>query len=263
MTSRVVDPAGPNEPARERLLLEVAIGSVEDALAAETGGADRLELNAALSLGGLSPSLGTLTEVKRATRLPVFVMVRPRPGAFCYKPAEYRVLLRDLELFLEHGADGVVFGILNEDATVDRERCRDVVRLAGDHPVVFHRAFDLTPDAGLALEALIDLGVCRVMTSGQRPTALAGAPKIAGLIQQSAGRIEILPAGGINSHNVLDLLEQTSCTQVHAGLRGTARDASALARPEIDFTSRPLPPELYDLTDGARVKLLRGAIDAW
>src|SRR3954451_999844 len=126
-------------PATKRFLLEVAIASVEDAHAAEAGGADRLELNAACSLGGLTPSLGALIEVRQATRLPLFVMLRPRPGAFCYRPAEFRVLLRDLDLLLGHGADGIVFGALNEDATVDRHRSREVVRLAGSHPVVFHR----------------------------------------------------------------------------------------------------------------------------
>lgn len=250
------------QPASKRLLLEVAIASVEDAQAAEAGGADRLELNAALSLGGLTPSLGTLVEVRQATRLPLFVMLRPRPGAFCYSPAEYRVLRRDLDLLLNNGADGIVFGILNEDATVDRLRCREVVRQAGNHPVVFHRAFDLTPKPVLALEMLIDLGVGRVMTSGQQRTALAGASKIAILVNQAAGRIEVLPAGGINSDNVVELFEQTCCDQVHGGLRGSGRDLSALGRAEITFSTPPLPPDLYELTDGALVKRLRQAIDS-
>ena len=248
--------------ARKRFLLEVAVTSVEDAQAAAAGGADRLELNAALSLGGLTPSLGTLIEVRQATSLPLFVMLRPRPGAFCYRPAEYRVLLRDLELVLSHGADGVVFGILNEDATVDRTRCREVVRLAEAHPVVFHRAFDLTPDATQALAELTDLGICRVMTSGQEHSALAGAAQIATLVRLAAGRIEVLAAGGIRGDNVVELVRQTCCDQLHAGLRGSGRDPSALGRPEIDLSTKPLPPDLYELTDGALVKRLRHAIDS-
>lgn len=263
MTSPDIDPTKPiaSQPVKQRLLLEVAIASIEDAQAAEAGGADRLELNAALSLGGLTPSLGALIEVRHATRLPLFVMLRPRPGAFCYRRAEYRVLVRDLDLLLSHGADGIVFGILNEDATVDRIRCRDVVRQAGNHPVVFHRAFDLTPEATQALEMLIDLGIRRVMTSGQQRTALAGASQIAALVRQSAGRIEVLPAGGINCGNVVELLRQTSCDQVHGGLRGSGRDPSALGRPDLTFATLPLPPDLYELTDGALVKRLRDAID--
>jgi copper homeostasis protein len=249
------------EPPRTRFLLEVAVASVEDARAAESGGADRLELNAALSLGGLTPSLGTLLEVRQATRLPLFVMLRPRPGAFCYNPAEFRVLLRDLDFLLSHGADGIVFGILKEDGTVDRLRCREVVRQAGDHPVVFHRALDLTPEATQALEVLIDLGVCRVMTSGQKPTALAGASCIAALVRHAAGRIEVLPAGGITSSNAVELLRQTSCDQVHGGLRGLGRDPSALGRPELTFSDPPPTPDLYELTDGALVRRFREALD--
>lgn len=161
------------------------MAAVEDAQAAQEGGGDRLELNAALSLGGLAPSLGTLIEVRPATRLPLFVMLRPRPGAFCYSSAEYRVLLRDLDLLLSHGADGIVFGVLREDATVDPARCRQVVRQAGGRAVVFHRAFDLAPSPAEAPEALIDLGICRVMTSGQQLTALAGASCIAALVRQA------------------------------------------------------------------------------
>jgi copper homeostasis protein len=245
-----------------RFLLEVAVASVEDAQAAEAGGADRLELNAALSLGGLTPSLGTLVEVRQATRLPLVVMLRPRPGAFCYSAAEYHVLLRDLDLALSHGADGLAFGILNEDATVDRTRCREVVRQAGSHPVVFHRALDLTPDPGQALEVLIDLGVRRVMTSGQEPTALAGASRIAALVERAAGRIEILPAGGITGGNAAELVRRTACDQVHGGLRGVGRDPSAQGRPGLTVSGPPPAPDLYERTDAALVRGLREALDA-
>src|SRR5262245_15277559 len=102
-----------------RVKLEVAIASVEDALAAQEGGADRVELNAALALGGLTPSLGSLIEVRQAVRLPVLVMARPRPGGFAYSGADFRVLCRDVDLALAHGADGVVFGVLRDDGTVD------------------------------------------------------------------------------------------------------------------------------------------------
>src|SRR6516165_5711415 len=111
-----------------RVLLEVAVASVEDALAAQAGGADRLELNAALALGGLTPSLGTLIEVKAAVALPVLVMVRPRPGGFAYGGADFRVMQRDAGLALRHGADGIVLGILTGDGRVDVDRCRRLLR---------------------------------------------------------------------------------------------------------------------------------------
>src|SRR6516165_3418068 len=127
-------------PPSRRVLLEVPVASVEDALAAQEGGADRLELNAALFLGGLTPSLGTLIEVKAAVRLPVVVMVRPRPGGFDYDEADFKVMQRDVDLALEHGADGIAFGILNRDGGVDGERCRRVLRQIGNKTAVFHRA---------------------------------------------------------------------------------------------------------------------------
>src|SRR6516165_10789677 len=161
-----------------RVLLEVAVASVEDALAAHKGGADRLELNAALSLGGLTPSLGTLIEVKAAVALPVLVMIRPRPGGFAYGEADFNVMRRDADLALQHGADGIVFGILTADGRVDVDRCGKLVRQTGERAAVFHRAFDVTPDPFAALEQLIDLGFPRVMTSGQEETSYNGAPRI-------------------------------------------------------------------------------------
>src|SRR5262249_17760035 len=148
--------------------------------------------------GGITPSLGTLVEVKAAVALPLLVMVRPRPGGFAYSAAEFRVMQRDTDLALQHGADGVVFGILTAEGNVDGERCRRLVRQVGGGRGVFHGASDVTPDPLAALERLIDLGFRRVMSSGQQETAYNGAGLIAELIARAAGRIEILPAGGIN-----------------------------------------------------------------
>src|SRR5262245_16906163 len=125
----------------KRVLLEVPVASVDDALAAQEGGADRLELNAALALGGLTPSLGTLIEVKAAVTLPVFVMIRPRSGGFAYSDADFKVMARDVDLALAHGADGVVFGVLTPAGTVDRDRCGRLLRQAAGRSAVFHRAF--------------------------------------------------------------------------------------------------------------------------
>jgi copper homeostasis protein len=230
-------------PPGRRVLLEVPVASVEDALAAYEGGAARLELNAALSLGGLTPSLGTLIEVKAAVALPVFVMIRPRPGGFAYSDAELRVMQRDVDLALAHGADGIVFGILTADGRVDWERCRRLLRQVGDRAAVFHRAFDVTPDPVEALERLIDLGFRRVMTSGQEETAYNGAPLIAELIRRSTGKIEVLPAGGINRFTVLDVVARTGCDQVHASLRTIREDRSVAARPQVTFCGAVKVPE--------------------
>lgn len=227
------------------ILLEVAAASVEDTRAAEAGGAARVELNSALALGGLTPSLGLLQEVKQCTKLPVLAMVRPRPGGFAYSEAEYRVLRRDVDVLLANGADGIVFGILTPDGRIDRERCRQVVRQASEKPCVFHRAFDVTPQPFEALELLIDLGFCRVMTSGLEVRAEQGIPLIAELIQRAAGRIEVLPAGGINRDTVRQIVSGTGCNQIHAGLRELREDRSVSGRPQMSFRSAPPASDGY------------------
>jgi copper homeostasis protein len=240
-----------------RLLLEVPVVSVEDALAAQEGGADRLELNAALTLGGLTPSLGTLIEVKAAVALPVLVMIRPRPGGFCYAEADIKVMKRDVDLALQHGADGVVLGILTADGRVDSERCRRLLRQAAGRTTVFHRAFDVTPDPFEALESLIELGLQRVMTSGQEETAFYGAKCIGELIHRAAGRIEVLPAGGINRFTVADVVARTGCDQVHASLRAKRDDRSVAARPHVSFGTLELPEDRYDATSAEAVAEMR------
>jgi copper homeostasis protein len=251
---------------RKPLLLEVCVASVEDALAAHSGGADRLELNTALSLGGLTPSLGSLIEVRRAVSLPVIAMARPRPGGFCYSDADFRTLCRDVDLLLEHGADGIAFGILHENGCIDAERCREVVRRIGPREAVFHRAFDVTPDPLAALDCLIDLGVRRVLTSGQEATAYNGAALIAALIRRASRRIEVLPAGGINRFTVADVAARTCCDQVHASLRHSRQDRSTAARPQVSFGAVPATPEdRYGATEPAAVAemsaVLRRLID--
>lgn len=236
------------------MTLEVCIASLDDALAAQAGGADRLELNSGLDLGGLTPSLGLLLEVLEAVSLPVVAMLRPRPGGFAYSAAELRVMERDAELLLEHGAAGLTVGILLPDGCVDVRRCRQLIARCGPAEIVFHRAFDFTPDPSTALEQLIDLGIRRVMTSGQEQSALQGAGLIARLVEQAAGRIEILPAGGIRRHTVHELVTRTGCTQVHASLRGPCQDSSTEHRPDL-LLRHPAPPSesCHDRTDAAAV----------
>ena len=227
-----------------RVLLEVCVESVADALAATEGGADRLELNAALCLGGLTPSLGALIEVRQATTLPIIAMVRPRAGDFRYDDGDFRILLRDVEIALANGADGIAFGLLMSHGQIDIERCRAVTKQVGPATAVFHRAFDFTIDPFVALEQLIDLGVRRLMTSGQKPTATDGAPLIAELIRRAAGRIEILPAGGIRPWNVRDLIATTGCTQVHASLREPRKETET---PGINLSPIPISQDLTSL----------------
>jgi len=235
--------------------LEICCGSVDDAVAAQQGGANRVELCSAMFLGGLTPSMGAILEAKSRLRIPVMAMVRPRPSGFCYSGIETEVMARDAESAVKAGADGIVFGILKEDGTIDSQRCRRIRDRIGDRQAVFHRAFDLTPDPFRALDELIGLGFTRVLTSGQQSAAPQGADLIKRLIDHARGRIEILPGGGIRLRTVKELIEKTGCTQVHMTAFHERYDASSTARPEVTFNGRSLPSEsCYEETDQGLVR---------
>jgi copper homeostasis protein len=239
-----------------QVLLEICCGSAEDAIEAAAGGADRVELCSALFLGGLTPSVGSLLQVKAQTTIPVIAMNRPRQAGFCYSQTEFAVMERDAEIFVEHGADGVVFGILHGDGTVDVERTRAICRRIGTKQAVFHRAFDVTPDPFRALEELIGLGITRVLTSGQKNGAPEGAELIAKLLEKADGRIEVLPGAGLDAGNVRQFVAQTGCRQVHMTAFKTQRDTSTLVNPDIYFGSPGGPPEAeFQITD--RLYVLR------
>lgn len=244
------------------MILEICTASVDDCIAAQEGGADRIELNMALALGGLTPSLGTLIEARAATDLPIIVMIRPRPGGFCYSPSDFAAMEQDVHLALDHGADGIAFGILTEDGAPDEPRCERLIERIGDRESVFHRAFDVVPDPAGALERLIDLGVTRVLTSGQESSAYDGAPSIARYCEQAAGRIEILPGGGIDRFTLADVVARTGCDQVHASLTTMKVDGSTRARPHVAFGGAWRSPEdRFATTDAAAVADLRHRLD--
>ena len=198
-----------------KILIEVCIASVEDAIVAQRAGADRLELNAALALGGLTPSIGLLREVKASVDLPVVAMLRPREGDFVYAASEHAVMQRDADSLIENGADGIAFGFLTRERGVDVDRTADIVRRIGARQSVFHRAFDFVADPLESVTRLIDLGIDRVMTSGARPTAEEGMPRIRELVERFGTRIEILPAAGIGPENAAKIVAATGCDQLH------------------------------------------------
>lgn len=209
----------PRPMADSPVLLEIACGDLREAMAADDGRADRIELCSALELDGLTPSLGTAVEVMRQLTTPFVAMVRPRAGNYVYTPLELSVMLQDAQLLLDAGAAGIVVGCLDGNGEVDFRPCKQLAAVAGESDVVFHRAFDQVTDRFTALETLIDLGFKRVLTSGGAKTALEGARQIRALVEQADGRIEILPAGGIREHNVEAVIRQTGCEQVHLSLR--------------------------------------------
>jgi len=233
-----------------KTLLEVCCGSLPDAVAAERGGADRVELCSALFLGGLTPSWATIQEVKARLRIPFVVLLRPRSGGFCYSQEEMRVLERDAELAIASGAEGIVVGILQPDGRLDTERCKRIRKIAGAKEIVFHRAFDVVPDPMRTLDEVIDLGFTRVLTSGQSKSALEGVELIKRLIDHARNRIEILPGSGIRPENVRELIELSGCDQVHMTASRICQDASTQGRPEITFGAPGAPSEnFYQCTD--------------
>ena len=254
---------------KEKILFEVCCGCTEDAVQAERGGADRIELNSALFLGGLTPSIGALEAVKAQVKIPVMCMVRPREGGFCYTAFDYDTVCRDALALVRAGADGVVFGFLNDDGTVDAARCADFLgRVRAENPeveTVFHRAIDVVPDVFAALDTLTALGVTRVLTSGQRASAPQGAETIRKMLAHAAGRIDILPGGGVNAGNVRGSIAETGVKSVHASARSLRRDTSVCGNPEIFFggkiDGRGVPEDEYKVTDSALVGAVVRAIE--
>jgi copper homeostasis protein len=223
---------------------EACCGSAEDAIAAYHGGAGQAELCSDLFHGGLTPTLGALRTVKKhAPDLRVMCMVRPREGGFHYTDTEYAVMLEDARVFVENGADGIVFGFLHEDGAVDADRCREMLTVIGDRESVFHRAIDVTPDIFAALDTLMELGVTRVLTSGGRPTVPEGAETIKAMLDRAGGRIQILPGGGITPENVAWCRAATGARMVHAATHRVAYDRSTCGNPAIYYGGAIYPPE--------------------
>ena len=245
-----------------KVLLEICCGSIDDAIQADAGGADRVELCSALFLGGLTPSLGTLQEAKRRVKIPVIMMVRPRSGGFCYTDAEMATMERDVEAAVAQEADGVVFGILEQDGKIDIHRSTRLRKLIGSRQAVFHRAFDVTPDPFTALEQLVDMGITRVLTSGQENSVPEGINLIKRLIERAGDRIEVLPGGGIAPYNIKEVIERTGCPQVHLTAWGTVTDSSTQANRAVTFGGALYPPEdRYQMTDAGLVRKLVGVLD--
>ncbi len=201
-----------------KCLLEISVESVEAALAAERGGADRIELCEDLSLGGVTPSADLVSAVRAQVRLPIFVMVRPRAGHFVYSTAEFAEMKCSIAGANESGVEGVVLGILRKNRQVDFQRTRELVELAKPLAVTFHRAFDEAADPRQALEEVIQTGAQRILTSGRAKSAPEGAAILAELVAAAGNRVVIVPGAGINAANVKQVAQQTGAREFHSGL---------------------------------------------
>jgi copper homeostasis protein len=238
-------------------LLEIAANSLASALAAQEGGADRIELCAALELGGLTPSSAQIALVRERVRLPLHVLMRPRAGDFVYSEAEIEVMAVDIEACARLGCDGVVLGALDCDGNVDRRGCRELIAAAGRLGVTFHRAIDVNRDPPRALEDIIALGCERVLTSGAQADALSGAGLIGDLVARAAGRIAVMAGAGIDAGNVARIRALSGAREFHASA------GRVLASRQPDATARIAGLTGGELrTDAAQVRALRQALDA-
>jgi copper homeostasis protein len=194
---------------------EVVVYNIESALAAQEGRADRIELCDNPGDGGTTPSYGVIENVRQHVSMDVYVMIRPRGGDFYYSSYEFHAIKRDIDQCQKLSVDGVVFGILNADGTIDKKRCKELIDRARPLKVTCHRAFDMTRDPFEALEDCIEVGFDRILTSGQKAKAIDGVDLIAELIQKANGRIAIMPGSGVNEETVEEIVKKTRAKEIH------------------------------------------------
>jgi copper homeostasis protein len=202
----------------KKIILEISVESVGGAQAAERGGASRLELCADLSAGGVTPDAELMPAVRAAVSLPVFAMIRPRSGGFCYSDAEFAAMKNSIGVAQQAGLHGVVLGILTADHSIDVARTRELVEFATPLPVTFHRAFDVSADLQKALADVLQTGAQRILSSGGAFDAFKGALTLAALRTAARGKIEIVPGTGINAGNIKEIARITRAREIHSGL---------------------------------------------
>lgn len=231
-------------------IAEICCGSLEDALNAQKAGADRIELNNAMYLLGLTPSIGTIQQVITNCTIPIVVMVRPRPGGFFYNEFEFRTMITDIEAIVDYDIEGIAFGCLDENCNIDIEKNRKIIDIIHRHnkDAVFHRAFDCVKDPYKSLEELIDLGVKRVLTSGLKSTATEGKEILTKLQHEYGDKIEILAGGGVNASNLSNLMNETGILQYHSSCKNWRRDPTTISNVSFSFADIP-HQEDYNIVD--------------
>ena len=199
--------------------LEICAFNLSSVLIARQSGADRIELCASPEEGGTTPSAGLIRTARESLEIPLYPIIRPRGGDFLYSDEEFNVMLRDIDHCKQVGCDGVVIGMLLTDGSVDKQRCSRLVEAAYPMGVTFHRAFDWAANPFEALEDIITLGCERILTSGQRPTAMEGAELIDQLVREADDRIVIMPGSGVRASNIVQLAEATGAAEFHTSAR--------------------------------------------
>ncbi len=245
-----------------RVLLEACVDSVESALAAQSGGADRVELCEDLLEGGTTPSAGMIEVCQERLHIPLHVLVRPRGADFVYSDVEIEVMQRDIALARRLGVAGVVLGALRPDGTIDTERTKALIGAARPMSITFHRAFDFTPDADDALDTLMRLGIERVLTSGQAPMAVQGMQTLTRLVSRAEGRIIVLAGGGLSEENITTVAEQTGVREVHVRATALLESPASFRPSHLTLLKQPLPNE-FDraVTDPERIRRISGLLE--
>jgi copper homeostasis protein len=239
-----------------RPICEICVDSVEGVEAARAAGAERVELCAALIEGGITPSRGMISRARQVASIKLHVIIRPRGGDFLFSDAEFAVMAADIETAKAEGADGVVIGQLMADGTIDVTRTRELIEIARPMSITFHRAFDMTPDAFAALDTLVDLGIDRVLTSGQEASVLEGLPLITELVERAKDRIIVMPGGGITARNVERIVAQAKPKEIHFAALALEAGGMRFRREHVFMGGELRPPE-YD-----RLVITAGAIKA-
>ena len=240
------------------MIYEICCGSYEDALQASRGGAERIELNTALHLGGLTPTIASVKLTRENTSLKIISMVRPRAGGFHYTQAEKEQMFAEAELLLEYGSHGLAFGFLHADATVDVESTKKMTALihAKGGEAVFHRAFDCVKDPYEAIEQLIAAGVDRILTSGLAPKAVEGKEMLRSLQEKYGNQIELLAGCGVNASNVREIIADTGLTQAHSSCKDWREDPTTCGGKVSYSFAQPPHASCYDIVSEERVREL-------
>lgn len=244
-----------------KFLLECATDSVESALAAAKGGADRLELCANLIIGGTTPTLALYDEVRSHSDIPLFILIRPRFGDFLYTDYEANVICREIEMFQKAGAEGVVIGSLNKDGSLNAEHMKRFIDSAKDMSVTLHRAFDMCADPFETLKQAKKLGVNTILTSGQAPSSLEGIDLYEKLIEKANGEISILAGGGIKASTIEKLLKQTSLTAFHMSGKIVVESGMEFRNPAVSMGLPGISEYNIWLTDESNVREARRVLD--
>lgn len=240
--------------------VEICVDSVESAIAAERGGAQRVELCSDLLEGGVGPSAGLIAVVRQRIGIGLFVMVRPRGGDFCYTDAEFQVMQQDIRRTKELGADGVILGVLDRQAHVDVARTRQLVELASPLQVTFHRAIDMTPDPCAALDDVMATGAARVLTSGGAAKVTEGFSTVARMLEAARGRIGVMAGGGITPETVVGVAEATGASEFHASLRRARPSPMEFHRRNVQMGEVHDREYVRFVVEEASVRALAGAL---